>query len=92
MQLRHNPSLKGESYCLSVSKTNVIIEAARPVGFFYALQTLKQMLPTRAVMAGVSVEKGTSMTLPVVEIEDAPRSAGAVLCSTKAVISSVRKP
>lgn len=71
--LRHNPSLKGESYCLSVSKTNVIIEAARPVGFFYALQTLKQMLPTRAVMAGVSVEKGTSMTLPVVEIEDAPR-------------------
>ena len=73
LQLRHNHSLKGESYCLSVSKTNVIIEAARPVGFFYALQTLKQMLPTRAVMAGVSVEKGTSMTLPVVEIEDAPR-------------------
>lgn len=73
LQLRYNPSLKGESYCLSVSKTNVIIEAARPVGFFYALQTLKQMLPTRAVMAGVSVEKGTSMTLPVVEIEDAPR-------------------
>lgn len=73
LQLRHNPSLKGESYCLSVSKTNVIIEAARPVGFFYALQTLKQMLPTRAVMAGVRVEKGTSMTLPVVEIEDAPR-------------------
>lgn len=73
LQLRHNPSSKGESYCLSVSKTNVIIEAARPVGFFYALQTLKQMLPTRAVMAGVSVEKGTSMTLPVVEIEDAPR-------------------
>lgn len=73
LQLRHNPSLKGESYCLSVSKTNVIIEAARPVGFFYALQTLKQMLPTRAVMAGVSVENGTSMTLPVVEIEDAPR-------------------
>lgn len=73
LQLRHNPSLKAESYCLSVSKTNVFIEAARPVGFFYALQTLKQMLPTRAVMAGVSVEKGTSMTLPVVEIEDAPR-------------------
>lgn len=73
LQLRHNPSLKGESYCLSVSKTNVIIEAARPVGFFYALQTLKQMLPTRAVMAGVRVEKGTSMTLPVVEIEDVPR-------------------
>lgn len=73
LQLRLNPSLKGESYCLSVSKTNVIIEAACPVGFFYALQTLKQMLPTRAVMAGVSVEKGTSMTLPVVEIEDAPR-------------------
>lgn len=73
LQLRLNPSLKGESYCLTVSKTNVIIEAARPVGFFYALQTLKQMLPTRAVMAGVRVEKGTSMTLPVVEIEDAPR-------------------
>lgn len=71
--LRHNPTLQGEAYCLNVTKTNVIIEAARPVGFFYALQTLKQMLPTRAVMAGVSVEKGTSMTLPVVEIEDAPR-------------------
>ena len=71
--LRRNPTMQGEAYCLNVTKTNVIIEAARPVGFFYALQTLKQMLPTRAVMAGVSVEEGTSMTLPVVEIEDAPR-------------------
>lgn len=73
LQLRVNASLASEAYCLNVSKSGIVIEAARPAGFFYALQTLKQLLPTRAVMAGVSAPKSEEMAIPVVEIEDAPR-------------------
>lgn len=34
-----------ESYTIDVDKTSIEIEAAAPEGFFYAFQTLKQLLP-----------------------------------------------
>ena len=61
-----NPQLPAEAYKLNVSKEQVRIEASRPAGFYYALQTLKQLMP-RNVMAGVA------WSLPSVKIEDAPR-------------------
>lgn len=73
LQLRLNKALAAEAYCLTVSSSNILIEASRPVGFFYALQTLKQMLPSRAVMAGQKVKDGEEITVPVANIEDAPR-------------------
>ena len=67
-----NPQLPAEPYKLNVSKEQVRIEASRPAGFYYALQTLKQLMP-RNVMAGVATSDHSQWSLPSVEIEDAPR-------------------
>ena len=67
-----NPQLPAEAYKLNVSKKQVRIEASRPAGFYYALQTLKQLMP-RNVMAGVATSDHLQWSLPSVEIEDVPR-------------------
>lgn len=75
LQLKLNSSLQPEAYKLQVKPEGILIEAARPAGFFYALQTLQQLLPTRSVMAGVkdSTTTAEALTIPAVCIEDAPR-------------------
>ena len=75
LYLKHNPTLAAEGYRLDVNPCKVVIEAARPAGFFYALQTLQQLLPSRAVMAGAKTccTATTQWTLPSVSITDAPR-------------------
>ncbi len=73
LQLRLNASLPAEGYRLQVDKGQISIEAARPGGFFYALQTLQQLLPSRSVLAGQRVDGADSLSLPCVTIEDAPR-------------------
>lgn len=75
LELKRNAKLEGEAYKLHVTPSQISIEAARPAGFFYALQTLQQLLPTRSVMAGVADSTTTTapLTLPTVNIEDAPR-------------------
>lgn len=73
IQLRLNSGLAPEAYDLQVTTSSVVIEAARPAGFFYALQTLNQLLPSRAVMAGVKATDVQAWTLPVVTIKDHPR-------------------
>lgn len=76
MQLLLVPSLKAEAYQLSVSPSQVVIRASRPAGFFYALQTLQQLLPSRSVLAGVKAPDSIKQwTLPVVDIKDEPRFA-----------------
>lgn len=70
--LNLNKELAADAYKLNVSKEQIRIEAARPVGFFYALQTLKQLMP-RNVMAGVGMIERKAWSIPTVEIEDAPR-------------------
>lgn len=67
-----NPQLPAEAYKLNVSKKQVRIEASRPAGFYYALQTLKQLMPHN-VMAGVATSDHSQWSLPSVKIEDAPR-------------------
>ena len=79
IRLKHNAAMAAEAYHLKVTPENVLVEAARPAGFFYALQTLRQLLPSRAAMAAVRPAGGTcrseAWTLPVVDIMDAPRFA-----------------
>ena len=76
-------AMSDEAYRLSVSAKRIDITAAKPAGFFYAFQTLKQLMP-RNVMAGVyttcfTMEMGlydclpTEYPIPCVEIEDEPR-------------------
>ncbi len=67
-------SLPAEGYTLKVTKEKIFITASQPAGFFYALQTLKQLLP-RNVMAGVPDSSVRRWSIPCVEIEDAPRFA-----------------
>lgn len=67
-----NQQLPPEAYKLNVSKEQIRIEAARPAGFYYALQTLKQLMP-RNVMAGVAPSDHQEWSIPSVEIEDVPR-------------------
>lgn len=67
-----NPQLPAEGYRLHVAPDGVRIEAARPAGFFYALQTLKQLLPDN-VRAGIPAPGVTEWSLPAVNITDAPR-------------------
>lgn len=74
IQLHINRQLSSEAYRLNVSPKRIVIEAARPAGFFYALQTLQQLLPSRTVLAGTCHDDQTATwTLPAVNIEDSPR-------------------
>lgn len=65
-------SMGGEAYKLSVSPKRIDITAAAPAGFFYAFQTLKQLMP-RNVMAGVPDATVTEWKVPAVLINDEPR-------------------
>ena len=61
-----------EEYKLSVTPKRIDITAAKPAGFFYAFQTLKQLMP-RNVMAGVRDESIKEWGLPCLLIVDKPR-------------------
>lgn len=71
--MKLNKDLETEAYKLHVDGSKIHVEAARPAGFFYALQTLQQLLPSRKVLAGKADESVKSWTVPAVNIEDEPR-------------------
>ena len=60
-----------EGYNLTIAASGITIEAGTAAGLFYALQSIKKMLPAN-VAAGVLGED-TEYTLPLVTIKDAPR-------------------
>jgi hexosaminidase len=64
-------ALGSEGYQLDVAPTGVTVRAAEPAGAFYALETLRQLLPAainRSAPSGSSI-----WTAPAVHIEDTPR-------------------
>lgn len=69
-----DPTLGEEEYALSVTTRRVAIRAHTTAGLYYALQTVKKLLPG-GVIAGVRDAAATRYALPVVEISDAPRFA-----------------
>jgi hexosaminidase len=60
-----------EGYTLSVSSGKIIIKAKSAVGLFYAVQTIRQLLP--AEVEKDSLVKDIKMTVPACEISDEPR-------------------
>lgn len=62
--MKVNPSLQADGYTLDVTADSIVIQASRPVGFFYGLQTLRQILP---------VASENPATVEVMSIEDSPR-------------------
>ncbi|MDQ3950669.1 MAG: beta-N-acetylhexosaminidase [Gemmatimonadota bacterium] len=73
--LRRDPSLAQrlgrEGYLLSVNADRVVAQAAEPAGLFYAIQTIRQLLPPEIFRS--SQVAGVTWSLPAVEIEDVPR-------------------
>lgn len=63
-------TLKPEAYTLKVDETGVEVTAAGRAGFFYALQSLRQMMPS--AIFGHEAAPEADWTLPCVEIEDEP--------------------
>lgn len=74
LHIQRSPSIPSEGYQLEITDSKILITASEPAGFFYALQTLKQLLP-RNVMAGVADTSVTRWVLPCIKIEDEPRFA-----------------
>jgi hexosaminidase len=75
IQLRRDaslaPALGREGYRLAVRPDGIVAQAAEPAGLFYALQTIRQLLPPE-IFRGSQVP-GVTWSLPAVEIEDVPR-------------------
>lgn len=59
-----------EAYSLVVGKNRIEIKAAKPAGFFYAVQTLRQLLPPEIESANIN-EK-IEWLVPAVSISDKP--------------------
>ena len=60
-----------EGYKLMVEKTGIYIEANKPAGIYYGVQTLLQLLPKE--IEGKATVKRTSWEIPGVTITDYPR-------------------
>jgi len=64
------PMLNPEAYTLEVQKNRIVIKAAQPAGFFYAVQTLRQLLP--AEIESSPNAKTMEWLVPVISISDSP--------------------
>lgn len=62
-----------EGYKISIGKNAAVVRASDFNGFFYSLQTIKQMLPL--AIYGDKLVQGVKWSVPCCEIEDAPRFA-----------------
>lgn len=69
-----NDTLKAEGYKIDITRKRIKVQAKEALGFFYAFQSIKKMLPAN-VMAGVKDAKVSSYSLPLVSIIDEPRYA-----------------
>ncbi|MBP5483988.1 MAG: beta-N-acetylhexosaminidase [Bacteroidales bacterium] len=63
-------SLGEEAYTITVTSAKVVVTAATRTGLFYAVQTLKQLMPVAVYGTGAVTAE---WTIPAVSIEDAPR-------------------
>lgn len=61
-----------EGYTLSVDSTRIVARAERPAGLFYAVQTLRQLMPAEVEHEWL---RRKTLSVPAVEIADAPRFA-----------------
>ena len=72
VRFQTDATLKSEAYTLQVFPKEIIIEASDAKGFFYALQTIRQLLPASIEKEEVS-DKKVKWSIPAVSIQDEPR-------------------
>lgn len=65
-------SLKSEAYHLEITPKRMMVKASDVKGFFYALQTIRQLLPA-AIESTTVADDSTDWTIPAVTIKDEPR-------------------
>jgi hexosaminidase len=66
--LKYDASIKTEEgYKLTINPEKITLSAKNPAGMFYAMETLRQLLP-----ADVEKGKGASLAVPAVNIDDQP--------------------
>ncbi|TKG94955.1 hypothetical protein EYV94_09575 [Puteibacter caeruleilacunae] len=65
----YNRKLPKEGYRLTVEKNNIKIQASGGAGFFYAIQSLRQMLPVTLKQGS----KSSDYKIPCLELDDNPR-------------------
>ena len=64
-------ALKSEAYHLEITPRQIIVKASDTKGFFYALQTIRQLLP--ASIEGTAVVETADWSVPAMTIKDEPR-------------------
>ncbi len=90
--LRLDPALKAlgeEGYRLEVRPEAVLLSAPTTTGVFYAIQTLRQVLPVE--IEGSVPQAGVVWKAPCALIEDKPRFPGVGSCWTRDATSRARK-
>ena len=70
--LKKNYSLAEEEYVLEITPENIIINARSAAGTFYAVQTLKQIIPVQVYETPIDLQK---LPLPLLKISDKPHFA-----------------
>ena len=69
--IKKDDTLQEEGYVLTVNPEKIVIKAAGEKGAFYALQTLRQLLP--ADIEGAEYKEGVVWDVPAISITDEPR-------------------
>ena len=69
--LQTDKTIKSEAYCLEITPKKITVKASDAKGFFYALQSIRQLLPP-AIESAVKVD-GTEWIVPAMTITDEPR-------------------
>jgi hexosaminidase len=70
-KLTDNSNIIKEGYLLNVENDRIVMEASTPAGFFYAVQTIFQLLPPE--IYGYEESSGAGWQIPAVSISDKPR-------------------
>lgn len=71
IRLVTDDALKPETYRLDITPRRVSIYASGGQGFYYALQSIRQLLP--AAIEGEQIAKDADWTIPAMRITDQPR-------------------
>ena len=69
---KYNGALANEGYILEITPENILISSKTGAGAFYAVQTLKQLIPIQAYETPIDLER---LTLPTMKISDKPHFA-----------------